>query len=72
MSLSEIKSELKKLTPAELAEIESALRELRSIADPVLIATFMGCGRGLMSLKPGWDDDEAPELWETLRDDSSL
>ena len=73
MSVAEIKAELPKLTPPELAEVELALQQLKQTTPPTApeMADYMGCMRGTAELKPGWDEDEPLEMWEALRDDPS-
>ena len=74
MSLAELKSELKKLTPAEIAEIEAALQQMKT-GDDVggrPLSEFFGCARGMMIFHPGWDEDEPLGMWEALRDDAPL
>ena len=73
MSVREIQSELKKLTPAELAEVEALVQELKSTspvtnAIPGTLAEYWDSLRNTVILKPGWDEDEPLEIWETLRD----
>lgn len=75
MSLAELKSELQKLTPAELEEIGATVQGLLgpqgAVGQFAKPSDSFGCGRGLMILKPGWDEDEPLEMWEALRDDTS-
>jgi hypothetical protein len=72
MSIGEIKSELKKLTPAELAQVEALVREIK--AAPTVstqagtLAEYWDSLRGTVTLKPGWNADEPAEIWEVLRD----
>jgi hypothetical protein len=77
MSIAEIQSELKKLTPVELAQVEAVVREIKAIP-PVTaqvgnaisgtLAEYWESLRGTVTLKPGWDEDEPLEIWEALRD----
>ena len=70
MSIAEIQSELKKLTPAELAQVETLVREIK--ATPTVttqagaLAEYWDSLRGTVILKPGWDEDEPLEIWEAL------
>ena len=73
MSVAEIKAQLTKLSPPELAEVEAALQQVKR-ATPVPaseLAEYVGCMRGVTVLKPGWDEDRPLEMWEALRDDPS-
>lgn len=74
MSLAEIKSELKKLTPAEIQELETMLHELKADAEHHVspISEFVGCARGTVIFHEGWDQPEPPETWHALRDDVAL
>ena len=70
MSITEIKAEIQKLSPAEKAELKAALEaEIdagTTSADP---SSILGCMRGTVIFHPGWDEDEPIEMWEALRDD---
>ena len=66
--MAEIKRELPKLTAAELLELEDALELAKACAQP---SDYLGCLRGAVIFKPGWDEDEPFEAWEALRDDPS-
>lgn len=73
MSVAEIKSELKKLTPAELAEVEAALQQVKAAAvadDGKAAPEFLGSLAGVMKFGPGWDSPLPMEDWEVLRDHS--
>lgn len=74
MSVAEIKAELPKLSPPELAEVEAALQQAKLAvpATPATMSSYAGCMRGVTVLKPGWDEDEPLEMWEALRDDPSV
>jgi hypothetical protein len=63
MSFAELKSELKKLSPDQLEEIEQTVRHLKANPETAgrSMAEFFGCGRGLMISHPGWDEDEPLE-----------
>jgi hypothetical protein len=80
MSIAEIQSELKKLTPVELARVEALVREIKAAppvttqvgnAIPGTLAEYWNSLRGTVILKPGWDEDEPLEIWESLRDNPS-
>ncbi len=60
MSFAEIKSELKKLTRAEIEELESMLHELKADAgqDGLHLPEPMDCARGIVTFQPAWDDSE--------------
>jgi hypothetical protein len=70
MSIREIQAELKKLTPAELAQVEVLVREIKA-APPVTtqagtLAEYWDSLHGTVTLKPGWDADEPLEIWEAI------
>ena len=75
MSVAEIKTELKKLTPAELAEVEAALQQAKATTvatettDP---AQFFGSLAGVMKFGPGWDEPAPAGAWHAMRDDTPL
>ena len=79
MSIREIQAELKKLTPAELAQVEALVREIKTPpvttqvgnAAPGALAEYWDSLRGTVTLKPDWDKDEPWEIWEALRDNPS-
>lgn len=71
MSVAEIKAELPKLTPAELIELEVALMVAKQQAPESKPSDFFGRMRGTMKFNPGWDEPDT-ELWDALKDDSSL
>jgi hypothetical protein len=75
MSIREIQAELKKLTPAELTQVETLVREIKAAPPatpqggntiPGTLADYWDSLRGTVTLKPGWDMDEPLEVWEAL------
>lgn len=74
MSVAEIKSELTKLSPAQLAEVEAALQQLKDTGSDTgrPLAESFGCARGTITFLPGWDEPEPPETWHAMRDDLPL
>lgn len=74
MSLMQIEAEIAKLTPEEIQHLQQSLADelARKSAEPINMAENLGCTRGMMTLLPGWDQDEPLEMWEALRDDTSL
>ena len=71
MSVAEIQSELNKLTPAELAQVENYMRGMRTPPlSPTSLADYWKSLSGTVILKPGWDQDESAETWEAVRDNS--
>ena len=76
VSIAEIQSELKKLSPAELAVVETLMQQIKTEQSfpipPVTMEKFMGCTQGMMTLHSGWDEPEPPEIWDAMRDDASL
>jgi hypothetical protein len=66
MSIAEIQSELKKLTPAELAQVETLVREIKT--SPAVtkqagtLAEYWDSLRGTVILKPGWEKGEPLEI----------
>lgn len=72
MSVAEIKAELPKLTPAELAEVESALQRLKTGSPPSPdMAQFVDSLASVMKFGPDWDAPLPLEDWEALRDNPS-
>ena len=75
MSLAELKAEISSLSAEELKALRAAVDTevaKKESAAPVDMGQFLGCTRGMMKFNPGWEDDEPSEMWEALRDDSSL
>ena len=69
MSLTEIKSEIEKLSPAEKAQLKEALEADFAKAQNATDASgILGCMKGTIVFHPGWDEDEPLEMWEALRD----
>ena len=70
-----IEAELKKLSQEELRTLDSsihaAMREKASekTSPRSLPEYWSGLGTTIQ-LKPGWEQDVPPEIWEALRDDS--
>ena len=62
MSIAEIESELKKLSPAKLAVVEALLQQIKAAENlpqpPETMARFIGCARGMMTFHPGWEESE--------------
>ncbi|NDC75556.1 hypothetical protein EBZ70_09795 [bacterium] len=74
MSVAEIKAELPSLSPAELAEVETALQQAKQGDSPdagAPLRAFFGCARGTITFLPGWDEPDT-ELWNALKDDLPL
>lgn len=75
MSVAEIQTELKKLTPTELAQVEAFVKDIKgaSVGNGArsTVAEYWNLLQGTVILKPGWEQDEALEMWETLRDNPS-
>ena len=74
MSVAEIKAELPSLTPAEFAELELAVQQVKAAPPPALgepMRSFFGCARGTVTFLPGWDEPDT-ELWAALKDDLPL
>jgi hypothetical protein len=74
MSVAEIKSELAKLSAAQLAEIDATVQALKGAVTEVSrpLSESFGCARGTITFLPGWDEPEPPETWNAMRDDLSL
>jgi hypothetical protein len=71
VSLAEIQTELKKLTPAELARVETFVREIKTASSengnstPGTLQDYWNSLRDTVILKSGWDKDEPLEIWDT-------
>lgn len=76
MSLAELKAEIAQLSPEQLEalrlEIESELTKKKAPPDFANFAEYAASLRGMMTLNPGWDDDEPIEQWNAERDDLPL
>ena len=72
MSLTEIKTEILKLSQQEKAELKASLEADLADGSPLADASnILGCMQGTAILHPGWNEDEPLEMWEALRDDAS-
>jgi hypothetical protein len=72
MSLSEIKTEILKLSAEQKAELKAVLEaDLAASEAPANSTGILGCMKGTIVFHPGWDEDEPLEIWEALRDDTS-
>lgn len=73
MSLTELKAEIAQLSPEQLEalrlEIEAELTKKQIPRDFANFAEYAASLRGMMILKPGWDDDEPLEQWNAKRDE---
>jgi hypothetical protein len=62
MSLAEIQKEVEKLSYQELEALRAVVDQWISNADPIAVPSglvrYLGCARGMMEFKPGWEDPE--------------
>ena len=65
MSLAEIQREVEKLSNQELKALRAVVDQKLAIANPLMppnaLFRYLGCARGMMEFKPGWEEPAPAE-----------